>query len=131
MAYLAVNTFGKGHDNPSLTVDGFNNDLITNGQGGDVYKHVYGHAGAILIGNNSARLLGKTGYQYSDENLALDIDQRDNPSKYPGHSQAEAIIEVNDTMAGRRIGALMGQRIHGSISRDSLRKQIFDILCAF
>lgn len=133
MAYLAVNTFGKGHDDPSLSVDGFKNDLITNGQGGDAYKHIYGHAGAMLIGNNRARVIGKTGYQYTDENMALDIDQRDHPEKYPNHhgGAAEGAIEVNDDVAGRKIAGLMSQRIHGSISQDDLRKQIFDALCAF
>jgi hypothetical protein len=131
MAYLAVNTFGKGHDDPKLTTDGFKNDLVKDGQGGDVYKHIYGHAGAMLIGNSGARLpiFGKSGYQYTDENLALDIDQRDHPEKYPGHSAAEAATEVRDDYAARDIGRLMGQRMHGNISRDDLRQRIFSILC--
>jgi hypothetical protein len=130
MAYLGVNTFGKGHDDPSLTIDGFKDDLIRDGQGGDVYKHIYAHAGAILIGTSGAKLpiFGKPGYQYSDENLALDIDQRDHPEKYPGHSAAEAATEVRDDYAARDIGALMGQRMHGNISRDDLRQQVFNIL---
>lgn len=133
MAYLGVNTFGKGHGDPSLTVDGFKQELAGDPQGGDVYKHIYGHAGAILIGSSGAKLplFGKSGQQYSDENMALDIDQRDHPEKYPGHTAAEGVIEVNDDIAARSIGALMGQRIHGSISQDDLRKQIFNALCAY
>jgi hypothetical protein len=126
LAYLGVNTFGKGHDDPSLTTDGFKSDLISGGQGGDVYKHIYGHAGAILIGNSGAKLpvFGKSGYQYSNDNLALDIDQRDHPEKYPGQTTAEGAAEVRDDYAARDIGALMGQRMHGNMNRDDLRQRI-------
>src|SRR5258706_2719503 len=47
MAYLAVNTFGKGHGDPSLTVDGFNQELAEDPQDGEVYKHIYWHTSAI------------------------------------------------------------------------------------
>ena len=42
-------TAGNLDPNP-LPVDGFKRDLINNGQGADVYKHIYGIAGAVLIG---------------------------------------------------------------------------------
>jgi YD repeat-containing protein len=134
MAQLAINTYGKGHDDPNLKTDGFKDALVKDGQGGDVYKHIYGHAGMTLLGNRYLFLGfsvrgGKTGDEIREAQLAQDIDQRDHPNKYPGHSALEAATEVRDDIAARAVGEFMRDRFSSKINNTELRQNIFDTLC--
>lgn len=124
MGYNAKNQFSR--NSKSFAVDGFRPELVSNGQGGDVYKHILGHAGATMIGN--AKLYGwgggRTGFEISEAEEAIDRRQLDDPNH-----RREAETELRDNAAGRQVGDLMRQRILGDISRDDLKKGLMNILC--
>jgi len=134
MGYDSVNDLGKGHDDPRFTVGGFKDDLIRDGQLGDVYKHVVGMAGATMIGDHYVAYgfrvrNGRTGNEVGAAQMAQDIDQRDHPERHPGHSAAEAATEVRDNIAGQAVGGFLRDRLFGRISETELRNKLFDTLC--
>jgi hypothetical protein len=137
MGYAAKNRFGGGHGDPNLKVGGFQQYLIAGGQGADVYKHVYGVAGAVLIGNRfvaggmavtpqPGALPATTGWGVAYSQLNADKAQMNVPNHHN-----EAVAEVADDYAGIDIGKWMGQSIDGTLSQDELRKKVFNRLCDY
>jgi hypothetical protein len=75
------------------TYDGFRNELVSGGQGGDVSRHIYGHGGAVLAyphGPGSAASYG---------NQAIDYFQQFEK----GRTKGEADAEIADDRAARRV----------------------------
>jgi hypothetical protein len=135
MGYDAKNKFGKGHSDPSLGISGFQDYLIAGGQGADVYKHIYGVAGAVLIGNNAVafgvKITPQPGARPEKRGWGLVYSQLDADQAQmndPKHHN-EAVAEVADDYAGIDIGKWMGQSMDGTLSQDELRKNIFNRLC--
>lgn len=109
---------------------GFKPQLTAGGQEGGVYKHVYGHIGALLIGDNAIYYaFGQTGFERQAEEFALDIDQRDHPERHPGHSSEEAAAEVLDDLAAMRAATAIRQRIRGQITGEQLRGKLLNEFC--
>jgi hypothetical protein len=118
-----------------MPVSGFLDSLVGGGQGGDVYKHIWGVAGAVLIGNHfvaggiaitpqpGARP-ARTGWGLVSSQLDVDKDGLNDPNHHD-----EALTEVADDEAAIKIGKLMGQSIDGTVGRAELRSRIFNILC--
>jgi YD repeat-containing protein len=104
---------------PNLPV-GFRQDLIDNGQGGDVYHHIEFVAGQFF--------LGTTGQTAIEAFIAKDRDQAQ-------HGRLESVTELRDDEAGRRVGKAMLDAFN-SVSKDDdskfddLVKQLRGILCA-
>jgi len=135
MGVGAKNRFGGGHDDPDLKnkTDGFHQYLISGGQGADVYKHIFGIAGGVLIGN---RYIGMTvtpqpgarpadiGWEVVYSQLDADKAQLNDP-----RHKDEAEAEVNDDYAGIDVGKWMGQAIDGTMTQNELREKIFNRLC--
>ena len=132
---LAKNNFSQGHADPNLGVTGFQQYLIAGGQGADVYKHIYGVAGAVLIGTHyvaggfsitpqpGARS-ARTGWNLAQAQLDADKAQQNDPAH-----RAEAAAEVADDYAAIDTGKWMGQAINGDLTSDQLRQNIFNRLC--
>jgi RHS repeat-associated protein len=129
MAYEAKNKFSK--NSKDLPHDGFKWELVNNGQRGDVIKHIYGHAGVTIVGNAPSHgpLGGKTGHQISEDEMNIDISQANGAD--PNHSREEGETEIRNDLAGRQVGDAMKQRMMSKITRDDLRKKLFDILCEY
>jgi YD repeat-containing protein len=135
MGLLAKNKFSQGHADPNLGVTGFQQYLIAGGQGADVYKHIYGVAGAVLIGTHyvaggfsitpqpGARS-ARTGWNLAQAQLDADKAQQNDPAH-----RAEAAAEVADDYAAIDTGKWMGQAINGDLTSDQLRQNIFNRLC--
>ena len=121
--------------------DGFKDEFINGGQGADVYKHMMGQAGAIMIGDEfvvpafhtaiqpqGGARLGRTGNEVAKANLDADIEQTRDTNN-PQHAR-EAVTEVHDDYAGQEIGNLMRDAMNGKMSMDNLRQQIFNKICS-
>ena len=157
LQYVRQTWAGGAHDWATFTYDqvfvspAFGGGLAVNGPNGSnvtvltkvaladgsyfVYKHVYGVAGAVLIGNRLAAgglaITPQPGAQpattgwglvYSQWNI--DKAQMSDPTHHN-----EAVAEVADDYAGIDIGKWMGQAIDGTLSQDELRNNIFNRLC--
>jgi hypothetical protein len=133
--------FRGGRNNNSLGTTGFRADLIRHGQGADVYLHLYGMAGAVLIGEfkvgtiidglpvprfggDRNRELNMTGYEVAQAQLDLDIAERDG-------GKLEAIAEVNDDVAAIDVASNMREFLKGRIDKSTLRDLIFKQLCDY
>jgi hypothetical protein len=131
MANEAVNgRYRLGHHDPRpLPVDGFKTELTNNGQGADVYKHIYGVAGAVLIGDSYAGFkgatgrMGLTGYQNIQAQLKEDMDQA-------AHGRKESETELRDDYAAIAVGGAMLKANKDRSSPEALRGALFDILCS-
>jgi hypothetical protein len=145
MAIRAKNYYGKSKDekgNNRFGIEGFKKELVEPRQGADVYKHVLGQAGAIMIGDayldprsnftnepyvyppQPGANLAATGSQLAVFNLEWDKRQ----TKDPEHGQ-EAMVEVLDDYAGQDIGNMVLDAIRGNRSIQSVRQDIFRRLC--
>jgi hypothetical protein len=115
--------------NGGLPVDGFKTELTNNGQGADVYKHIYGVAGAVLIGDSHAIASGVpgrgglTGYQNIQRQLSEDMDQA-------AHGGKESETEVRDDYAGIAVGGAMLKANKERSRPEALRNTLLDILCS-
>jgi len=97
---------------------GFRDNLVNNGQGSGVYRHVLGGAASVLLEIGLAKL-----YQdYSDS------AQRDNP-RNSDQRRAEAQTELNGTQAGAELGDLVKRRDRGDLTASELRVEIQKLLC--
>jgi RHS repeat-associated protein len=143
MAYAAKNSYGKSKDdkgNNLFPIDGFKDALVSNGQGADVYKHILGAAGAIMIGDSylvpvfgSARVPQQgaqpatTGNELYASNLAFDMQQSVDVN-HPEHMR-EAMTEVADDIAAGMVGTMMLDTANGKMTPEELQKKLFDLLC--
>jgi hypothetical protein len=99
-------------------VDGFRPALVANGQNGEVYRHLLGHGGAML--------LGPLGWLMSAKEVAKDRRQATVGDDEEG--PAEASTELVDDAAGRAVGVLMSLRIRGLLTEDGLRSRLRKLL---
>lgn len=86
------------------------------GQGGQVWAHVLGHAGAVLLGG--------LGDIVSGVEIRNDIEQttgRDRP--------IESLAELLGDFAGRDVGRILERVLAGDLPRDQAVNEIHDILC--
>jgi hypothetical protein len=129
---------GLGTDAKKKPTDGFKTELIGRNreQGGDVYKHILGHAGATLIGNSYVNpnplyrgVLGnlETGNMRSQRELDSDWAQLNNASV--DHTVEEIHAEINGDYIGRKVGDILKGLTSGTVSTSNARKQIFNKLC--
>jgi hypothetical protein len=134
-----------GASSKTKPVGGFHPALVgvAGEQQGDVYKHILGHAGAILIGNDevvpgSGRMgiiptypylwyqSGESGFERSNREMGADYYQLAHP--IPQHTVREATQELADDRAGREIGYMLTDLRAGKLKGDA-RTQIFNLLC--
>ncbi len=119
----------------NLPIDGFKDELVSWGQRGHVYRHIYAHAGAVIIGDNlvvpGGAAIGRvkaneTGDQLSMRELRDDIAQFQDPAH-----QDEATAEINGSNAGRRIGALLldGMSKGEKANWNEIRSEILKHMC--
>jgi hypothetical protein len=99
-------------------VDGFRPALVANGQNGEVYRHLLGHGGAML--------LGPLGWLASEHEVRKDRRQSRGGDAEEGPE--EASTELVDDAAGRRVGFLMALRIRGLLTTDQLRARLRKLL---
>jgi hypothetical protein len=97
--------------------------LIENGQGGDVYRHVYGHAGGTLdqLGIGAA--------------MAWVAEWRDVQQYRRDPGRLETLSELAGNQAGRDVGRIL-KSLYGSDGHvgenadfDDARSELLDILC--
>jgi RHS repeat-associated protein len=132
MAWDAVNgRFRHGHDNRNLGTTGFQAGLTANGQGADVYKHIYGVAGGILIGDRTVGIIpglpGRAGMT-GNENVNAQINE-DRASASNG--RLESYAELADDYAGEAVGRDMLDRVNGQMSNLQLSDALFHQLCSY
>lgn len=132
MAWAAVNgRFRKGHDDASLGTSGFQAGLVANGQGADVYKHIYGVAGGTLIGDRTAGVIpglpGRAGMT-GNENVTAQIND---DQAAASNGRLESYAELADDYAGMQVGSYMLDRIAGKIDNLQLSDALFHILCSY
>jgi YD repeat-containing protein len=120
-------------------VNGFKDELIKDGQRGQVYQHIYATAGATLANDGVALPFGypakpsspwfETGAQLAKRQRDEDVLQSKNGR--PGDDNGlEAATEVRDDDAGINIGNVIRDfRRLDSNDYEKLRKDIFGILC--
>ncbi len=106
----AKNHFGD--DDGSGDVSGFRDDLVDNGQGSQVIRHILGQAGGEIMGG-----LGKI---VADNQAAENIEQ--------AKTRKESETEVRDDIAGVSVGKAIKEFLEGNISEDDLRKMLEDII---
>jgi hypothetical protein len=126
----AYGKYVKGNQDPRpLPVDGFKNELTNNGQGADVYKHIYGIAGAVLIGDyyvGAPGLPGRAGLtgwqtvfaQVQDDRLAA------------AGGRLESETELRDDFAGVEVGKAMLNANKERTRPEYLQRRLFDSLCS-
>lgn len=100
-------------------VDGFRADLVANGQDGEVYRHILGHGGSML--------LGSLGWWLSEREGRKDRKQQ-SAAGSGDDAGAQATAELAGDHAGREVGRAMEQRIHGHPTRAQLRQRLLAIL---
>jgi RHS repeat-associated protein len=112
-----------GNSGIQLATDGFRPELVANNQGGDVYRHVYGHAGGVL---------DQLGIGAAMAGIAEWKDRRQ-LSKDPG--RLETLAELAGNEAGREVGraleSLYGDEGHLGEGSDitGVKEKLLDILC--
>ena len=124
---LAANRAGR-FNNRSVT--GFKEVFIRE-QGGYVYAHIQGMAGAYLIGDNKLTPGGsQTGWdrimaQINEDHgqLSTAIENKDD------RRVREGITELMDDVAGIQVGNIMEKVIKGQQSAQDAKKEIFNLLC--
>jgi hypothetical protein len=130
MAWDAVNgRFRMGHNDPKLGVSGFQEGLIANGQGADVYKHIYGVGGGTLIGDRYVGAPGLPGRAGLTGTEAVTAQFNEDHSAALG-GRLESWAELADDYAGKQVGLYMLDRINGKINESQLHDALFHILCS-
>ena len=131
----AYGKYTKGNLDPNpLPVDGFKRNLIDNAQGADVYKHIYGIAGAVLIGESYViskywpfSVPGRARMTGSEVAKAQIADDR--TAAAGGRTESET--ELRDDEAGLDVGFAMLKAAKEPTSPKVLGRTLFDILCDF
>lgn len=108
----------RGRPARELPVDGFKAELIANNQRGEVYRHLYGHGGAMLLGPVGTVI--STFAERKDRRQAAGGDDEEGP--------AEASTELADDATGRLVGRAMRDRIRGRLSTWQLRARLRELL---
>ena len=108
----------------------FQEGLVTNGQGADVYKHIYEVAGGVLIGDRYVGFPGLPGRagMTGTEAVTAQINQ-DRAEASDG--RLEAYSELADDYAATQVGLHMLDRINGQTSNLQLSYALFSILCSY
>jgi 1,6-anhydro-N-acetylmuramate kinase len=129
----------------NMPVSGFKDRLIKN-QGGWVYAHISGIAGATLIGN--ARVvawMSQTGNQLIDKQMKEDRKELSDVEDmallglayydYYGTLRPlnevleEKRSEVADNEAGKQVGQILDDVMDRKISYEDARDKLFELLC--
>jgi RHS repeat-associated protein len=104
-------------DSDRLGHDGFRPSLVASGQNGDVWAHVTGNAGTVLLGE-----MGDQIAEYQNNDDIRDLEMRD------AHSP-QAFAEIEGNRSGRLAGRVLGKLVDDQISPSEARQKIHDILC--
>ena len=96
-----------------LPTSGFNNELVKDGQAGEMYRHLYFHIACYL--------LGPPGWLFSWAIGLTDIKQASSGRK-------ESKTEVRDNIAGRECGRVLNAFMKGKVDEKSTRRQLRQIL---
>jgi YD repeat-containing protein len=129
----AYGKYTRGNqDSRPFPIDGFKTNLIDNGQGADVYKHIYGIAGGVLIGDFYViakdwpwpRRGSLTGWQ----NVIAQV-QDDLNAAQGGRKESET--ELRDDFAGIEVGRSMVRANKDRTRPEVLQRTLFDILCDY
>jgi RHS repeat-associated protein len=95
---------------------GFRKELVEPQQGDDVYRHVYGHAGAALAWETGGAFV-------HTKELNKDLDQV--RTNHPG-----AVAEAKGSMAGYEVGKIMRRAaLWGTYNWSSVKAQITKVIC--
>ena len=96
LGYYMVNNLRAGESVLSGTLTGFKPILIQGGQNEAMTRHIYGHAGSLLVG-------GFVGHGVSYLNQAIDYFQR----FQNGRTKTESEAEIADDIAGRSTAIIL------------------------
>lgn len=96
-----------------LPTTGFHEDLVKDGQNGEMYRHLYFHLACYL--------LGPMGWVLSWAIGLLDIKQASKGRK-------ESQTEVRDNIAGRECGRILTLYMKGRIDEKTARNQLHRVL---
>ncbi len=96
-----------------LPTVGFREGLSKNGQGGEMYRHLYFHLACYL--------LGPLGWLLSWLAGLTDLKQA-------ATGRAESETEVRDNLAGRECGRVLTSFMKGHLDEDSARRKLREIL---
>jgi uncharacterized protein RhaS with RHS repeats len=96
--HLGLALLGQRSRTPS-SAGGFKPSLTSGGQGGAVFRHIYGHSGAVTAGRYGS------GYLASYVNQAIDYLQR----FQPGRTEAESEAEIAGDRAGRAVAEALAE----------------------
>lgn len=96
-----------------LPTTGFNEELVKNGQEGQMYRHLYFHLACYL--------LGPLGWLFSWLIGLTDIKQAASGRK-------ESETEVRDNIAGRECGRILATYFKGRIDEKTARNQLRRVL---
>jgi RHS repeat-associated protein len=106
-------------------VDGFKDELVAGGQGGEVSRHVYGHGG-VLMYYQSPMGLSPVGYAASYWEQLKDFRQR----YWKGRTAEESRAEIADYKAARDVANLLRDAYRRRmVDLDLLRAQLEGVLC--
>jgi YD repeat-containing protein len=137
---LSSQSIGMGAKTKTLNVSGFKPELIGTRQLGNVYQHVLGHIGAILIGDNYVLGQGFVGFNgvndvptgITGNQLSARQFQQDfkDANDIAGHPDGEGANEINDDFAGINIGFILRNSDPADRGiRDEIRPGISKLLC--
>lgn len=103
-----------GNNFKEYSTYGFKKELIDNGQGNDVYRHIMWVASTYLDGSNARRMV---------------FTNYDRQQKLRGRKESET--ELRDDQAGIEVGKLMSQAVKAGLSADfkGLADAIRGVLC--
>ncbi len=100
-------------DTSGLPTDGFLGETTMGGQGGDVYRHIVGHAGAEIAGDE----------QTQAEQRAQD------EREYMRSRDREDLAEIVGDYLGEEVGKVFKDFWNDLLSEGEAKDQILDLLC--
>jgi hypothetical protein len=127
-----MGSYARGPDGArGLPVDGFQDNLVNNRQGGHVYQHILGHAAGVLGGNARDPMIGEIARRYAQKQQERDQRQRDNPNDpRDPHDPAEAETELRDDKAGEAVGRALSDFCRNqSLTGEDLKRKLMKTLC--
>ena len=127
-----MGSYARGPDGArGLPVDGFQDNLVNNRQGGQVYQHILGHAAGVLGGNARDPMIGEIARRYAQKQQERDQRQRDNPNDpRDPHDPAEAETELRDDKAGEAVGRALSDFCRNqSLTGEDLKRKLMKTLC--
>jgi RHS repeat-associated protein len=115
-----LNYFSHNKNAPHV---GFKDELVSGGQGGEVFAHLYGHIGAILGG---ATVREEEEYQKDLRELAAQEKKRNNGQK---NNYCEKAAEVAANKAARQAASILKDFLAGKISEAAAKRLMNETLC--